>query len=349
MQVQLHLEDGSSYPAQSFGAAHSVAGEVVFSTGMVGYPESLTDPSYTGQILVCTYPMIGNYGVPPQEYWESDQIHVRGLVIASYSDDTTHHQSIESLGTWLNREGIPGVAVLDTRSIAQKIRKQGTMLGQIVIDSDVEWYDPNNINLVAQVSTQKLYKVPASGKRLCHIILVDCGAKRNIIRSLTERGADVTVVPWNYDILGHTEPFDGVLLSNGPGDPMQVSETVKQVQLLLKKNIPILGICLGNQMLALAAGGSTHKLKFGHRGQNQPVRLLEGDEDRLYLTTQNHSFAVKKIPEEFDTWFVNANDGSNEGIRHKKKPWMSVQFHPESCPGPTDTKWVFDEFLKYVV
>ncbi|MDO8686625.1 MAG: glutamine-hydrolyzing carbamoyl-phosphate synthase small subunit [Candidatus Berkelbacteria bacterium] len=351
MTGKLILEDGSSFEGKSFGAQIAAAGEAVFSTGMTGYPESLTDPSYKGQILILTYPIIGNYGVPDKKYWESDGIKISGLIVSNYIDTPSHFQSRETLSSWLKKENIPALEIADTRFLTQKIRTKGTMLGKIVFNKDIEFYNPTLENLVAQVSTKKIIEQGTGEKR---ILLIDCGAKRNIERCFLKRGLTVITVPWDFDPFetSNLHPkdakldFDGIIVSNGPGDPKKADKTILTIKKALALKIPILGVCLGNQLLALAAGGDTQKLKFGHRSQNQPC-LLEGSE-RCYITTQNHGFTVNKIPKEFKTWFINANDGSNEGIIHKKLPFMSVQFHPEACPGPVDTEWIFDYFLNRI-
>ena len=367
MSGKLIFEDGSVFEGESFGFDKSTAGEVVFSTGMVGYPESLTDPSYFGQILILTYPIIGNYGVPEKRFWESNRIQVSGFIVSNYIDTPSHLQSKRTLKKWLLAEQIPALEIKDTRFLTQKIREKGTTLGKIVIKNDISFYDPDKDNLVEKVSTKKVYtytpRVTAQSRRQKTAVLIDCGGKQNIIRSLIKRGVRVIVIPWDFDpftsdvilngvkdldILRFTQNdktwFAGVVISNGPGDPKMAAKTIETIRKALNRKIPVLGICLGHQLLALAAGGNTKKLKFGHRSQNQPC-LLEGT-NRCYITTQNHGFAVSKIPKDFKPWFTNANDGSNEGIIHKKLPFMSVQFHPEASPGPTDTEWIFDYFLK---
>lgn len=340
---KLILEDGSLFEGKSFGATKAVAGEVVFSTGMTGYPESLTDPSYTGQILILTYPLIGNYGAPDKKYWESEGIKVSGLIVSNYIDTPSHFQSKQTLSQWLKEENIPALEIADTRFLTQQIRVKGTMLGKIVFKKNIKFYNPDKENLVARVSTNKILK-QGNGKKT--ILLIDCGAKRNIQRCLLKRNLTVITVPWNFDLFSSKLKFDAIVISNGPGDPKKADKTILDIKRAIAQKIPILGICLGNQLLALAAGGDTKKLKFGHRSQNQPC-LLEGS-SRCYITTQNHGFEVSKIPKGFKAWFTNANDGSNEGIIHKKLPFMSVQFHPEATPGPVDTKWVFDYFLKKI-
>lgn len=347
MNAKLILKDGSEFEGQSFGYEQARSGELVFSTGMVGYPDSLTDPSYEGQILVSTYPIIGSYGVPDKKFWESDKIHVSGLIVSQYIDSPSHFESQMTLSEWLKKEKIPALEIKDTRYLTQKLRDGGAQLAKIVFNTStslsMNFDDPNLKNLVAAVSTPRVSK---EGKGNKTIVLIDCGVKKNIIRSLLARGVKVITVPWNFDIFSLEEKIDGVVVSNGPGDPKMCNATIETLKKVMAKKIPILGICLGNQILALAAGGDTYKMKFGHRGQNQPC-IMVGTK-RCYLTTQNHGFAIGKIPKGFRPWFVNANDDTNEGIIHKKFPFMSVQFHPEACPGPTDTEWVFDEFLKKI-
>lgn len=359
---KLILEDSSIFEGVSFGAEHSIAGEVVFSTGMVGYPESLTDPSYAGQILILTYPLIGNYGVPEKSTWESHKIQVSGLIVSHYVNTPSHFQSKQTLSEWLRNENIPALEVKDTRLIAQKLRNKGTMLGKIIIGKDIALYDPNKENLVAKASTRRLLVELAQGdslqdaRRKTTVILIDCGAKQNISRCLAKRGTNVITVPWDFNIFNEEHlrrhlkgvrlKFDAIVISNGPGDPKMADKTINTIKTALQRKIPILGICLGHQLLTLAAGGDTYKLKFGHRSQNQPCALVGSS--RCFITTQNHGFAVGKIPKNFKPWFVNANDNTNEGIIHDKMPWMSVQFHPEATPGPVDTEWVFDYFLNKI-
>lgn len=344
IQAQLTFKDGSTYEGISFGYEGNTAGEVVFTTGMVGYPEAITDPSFAGQLLVMTYPLLGNYGVPEKSHWESDKIHTKAVIVSDYIDTPSHFQSIMTFGKWLKEEKVVGLIIKDTRYLTQYLRDNGSQLGKIVFSGDVEWYDPNQDNLVAQVSP---HKPQTYGKGNKHVVLIDCGMKRNMLRCLTSRNVKVTVVPWDFDpFTEKVEAFDGLIISNGPGDPKMAEKTVHTIQKALNKHVPTLGVCLGNQLLALAAGGDTYKLKFGHRGQNQPC-ILEGT-DKCYITTQNHGFAVGKIPPGFKPWFVNANDNTNEGIIHKKYPFMSTQFHPEANPGPVDTEWIFDYFLEKI-
>ncbi len=342
---KLVLEDGTAFDGISFGYARPIAGEVVFGTGMVGYPEALTDPSFSGQILTMTYPIIGNYGVPPESFWEDDHMHVAGLIVSNYIDVPSHVQSTMNLGSWLQQEKIPALEIKDTRLLTQHIRTHGTMLGKIVFDTDIPYYDPDGDNLVAQVSTRHVLQ---EGSGDTTIVLLDCGAKRNIARSILARNVRVITVPWDFDLFapGVNFAFDGVVVSNGPGNPKMADAAIRTIRTVMEHRIPMLGICLGHQLLALAAGGDTYKLKYGHRSQNQPC-ILNGTR-RCYITTQNHGFAVGMLPPDFTPWFVNANDGSNEGIQHIEYPFLSVQFHPEAMPGPMDTEWIFDYFLEKV-
>ena len=339
---KLILADGTVMHGISFGYEGPVAGEVVFSTGMVGYPESLTDASFAGQILTMTYPLIGNYGVPDHSFWESDRVQISGLIVSSYTHEPSHRQSIMSLSTWLQEQRVPALEIKDTRFLAKHIRTHGAMLGKIVFDTDIPFHDPNTDNLVAQVSSSH---VSVDGSGDITLALLDCGAKHNIVQSLCARNIRVITVPWDYDLFSSSRDFDfdGLLISNGPGNPKTPRKAIQTIRTALEQKVPTLGICLGHQLLALAAGGNTHKLKFGHRSQNQPC-LLEGSK-RCYITTQNHGFAVESLPSDFTPWFTNANDGSNEGMCHNTLPFFSVQFHPEATPGPEDTEWIFDFFL----
>jgi len=350
MTGKLILSDGTYFLGKSFGFETSTSGEVVFNTGMVGYPESLTDPSYFGQILVLTYPLVGNYGVPDKKFWESKRIQVKALIVQNYISTPSHFESEKSLGEWLKEEGIPALQGIDTRALTTKLRQHGVMLGQLKIESksqrvkESRFYDPNKENVLPYVSVDK---VEVFGEGTKHIILIDCGAKENIIRSLLKRGVRVTKVPWDFNPLVNPSAggFDGVVVSNGPGDPKMAKETIETTRSLLKQNVPTFGICLGSQILALAAGGNTYKLKFGHRSQNQPV--IDQTSKKAIITSQNHGFAVdtNSLGKDWQEWFVNLNDGSNEGIRHRSKPFLAVQFHPEANPGPTDAGYLFDEFL----
>ncbi len=347
--AKLILEDGSIFEGFSFGAEKPANGEVVFNTGMVGYPEAMTDPSYRGQILVLTYPLIGNYGVPGNEtedgilkYFESDKIQISGLIVSNYSKKYSHWNAKKSLSEWMKEFNVPGITGIDTRELTKKLREKGTMLGKIVYENEyIEFEDPNKRNLVAEVSIKEPI-VYEKGKT--RIVLIDCGVKNNIIKSFLKRDVTVIRVPWNHNFL--ELDFDGLFISNGPGDPKMVKEAIKNIKKALEKGIPTFGICLGNQLLALAAGGDTYKLKYGHRSQNQPC--LEIGTKRCYITSQNHGYAVdvKSLPSEWEPWFVNLNDNTNEGIRHKSGLFSAIQFHSEHSPGPKDTEFLFDDFIK---
>ncbi len=348
-RATLILEDGTRFEGKSFGYESSAAGEVVFNTAMTGYPESLTDPSYEGQILVTTYPILGNYGVPPRrddhnisEYLEGSRIHCKAIVAQDYSFNHSHWQAERSLADWLKEEKIPGIYGIDTRALTKHLREKGSMLGKIVIEGgeDVDFYDPNQENLVAKVSCKDVMTYGEGDKT---VVLVDCGVKHNIIRCLTRRGVKVIRVPWDYDF--NTIDYDGLFISNGPGNPDFAEKTVENLRKAIEKGKPICGICMGNQLLSKAAGASTYKLKYGHRSHNQPVRQL--NTDRCFVTSQNHGYAVDSatLPEDWEPLFVNMNDDTNEGIRHKSKPFFSAQFHPEASSGPKDTEFLFDDFI----
>jgi carbamoyl-phosphate synthase small subunit len=342
------LEDGSFFHGFSFGFEQGVSGEVVFNTGMVGYPESFTDPSYKGQILALTYPLIGNYGVPEksirgglEENFESEKIQISGLIVDEFSRNAFHWGSKKTLQAWLVENKIPAICGIDTRALTKKLREKGVMLGKIMIDGDLDFHDPNKENLVAEVSEKKIIEYGNGKKR---VVLVDTGAKNNIIRCLLKRDIKVIRVPWDYDFT--SLDYDGVMLSNGPGDPKMCIATINNIRKAMQIGKPIFGICLGNQLLALAAGADTYKLKYGHRSQNQPC-MMQGTK-RCFITSQNHGFAVdeKTLPKDWEPFFTNLNDGTNEGIKHKTKPFFSVQFHPEANPGPVDTEFLFDDFVR---
>ena len=349
-QAKLTLEDGTVFIGKSFGSEKSVAGEVVFYTAMTGYPESLTDPSYTGQILVSTYPMIGNYGVPfslkengIHKYYESYKLHISGLIISDYSFEFSHWNAEKSLSDWLKDYEVPGLFDIDTRALTKILREKGSMLGKIEFDEEIDFYDPNRENLVA-IASCKEKEVYGTGDH--RVVLIDCGVKNNIIRCLLNRNTSVVRVPWDYDF--SKEEYDGVFISNGPGDPAMCNETVKNIKTVIGNQKPIMGICLGNQLLARAAGAETYKLKYGHRNHNQPG-LLNGT-NKCYITSQNHGYAVETgtLPDDWEPLFTNVNDNTNEGIRHKTLPFFSTQFHPEASSGPTDTEFLFDEFIKSI-
>lgn len=347
--AKLILEDGTVFEGFSFGYKGSVAGEVVFNTAMTGYPESLTDPSYKGQILTLTYPLVGNYGVPGKtkehdmlKHFESEKVHVTALVISDYSFQYNHWNAVQSLDAWLKENKVPGIYGIDTRALTKIIREKGSLLGKLVIDNKgCEQIDPNVINLVEEVSIKKKMHY---GDGKYKILLVDCGVKYNIIRYFLNKGCSVIRVPWDYDF--SVEAYDGLFISNGPGNPEMCEATIKHLAKAILTDKPIFGICLGHQLLALASGGKTYKLKYGHRGHNQPV-ILKGTK-KAYITSQNHGYAVDEhsLSSDWKPWFVNINDNTNEGIRHQNKPFFSVQFHPEASSGPTDTDYLFDEFIK---
>lgn len=348
-KAKLILEDGTEFEGYSFGSEKNASGEVVFNTGMVGYPETLTDPSYCGQIIVMTYPLIGNYGIPGKQRenglaknFEAEQIFAQGLIITDYSEFYSHWSAEKSLGQWLIEENIPALSGIDTRMLTRKLRENGTMLGKILFsESDEPWIDPNKTNLVAEVSVKEPVVYEKSKKK---IAIVDCGVKNNIIQAFLRRDITVIRTPYDYDFTN--EKVDGIVLSNGPGDPMNCQVTIELVKKAMTTNIPILGICLGSQMLAIASGAKSYKLKYGHRSHNQPVN--EAGTKRCYITSQNHGYAIDtaSLGEDWREWFTNDNDGTNEGIVHIHKPWFGAQFHPEASPGPDDTEFIFDMFVR---
>ena len=382
----MRLSDGSTFVGESFGYEGSVSGEVVFNTAMSGYPESLTDPSYAGQLMVLTYPLVGNYGVPPftieenglATFMESDHIYASAIIVSEYSGAYSHWNAHESLADWLQREHIAGITGIDTRALTKRLRENGVMIGTISIEGQADapkaLYE--GVNFVDKVSTKEIirysqntedYKVQKTIEKsnildtqntknsepLPKVVLVDCGVKHNIIRCLLRRGVEVIRVPWNYDF--NTLEFDGLFLSNGPGDPdtcMEAVEHIRQFMTLEESKQdparvrPLMGICMGNQLLGKAAGATIYKLKYGHRSHNQPVR--EVGTERCFITSQNHGYAVDTttLGKDWEPLFINMNDGSNEGIRHKQFPWFSAQFHPEACSGPVDTEFLFDKFVQ---
>ena len=352
--VTLVLSDGTKFHGKSFGSEKPVAGEVVFNTAMMGYPESLTDPSYAGQLMTLTYPLVGNYGVPPfsiennglATFMESDKIYASAIIVSDYSEQYSHWNATESLADWLKREGVPGITGIDTRELTKVLREHGVMMGQIIFDDEpdnIPTAEYEGINWVDKVSCKDIIRYNEGAGR--KVVLVDCGVKNNIIRCLVNRGVEVIRVPWNYDYTNME--FDGLFLANGPGDPDMCVDAVE----ILKKQMsasrkPICGICMGNQLLAKAGGATIYKLKYGHRSHNQPVR--EVGTNRCYVTSQNHGYAVDAatLGNDWRELFVNMNDGSNEGIRHLSLPWFSSQFHPEACSGPVDTEFMFDRFIE---
>ncbi|NDV60511.1 glutamine-hydrolyzing carbamoyl-phosphate synthase small subunit [Bacteroides sp. 519] len=363
--VTLILDDGSRFHGKSFGYEKSIAGEVVFNTAMVGYPESLTDPSYAGQLMVLTYPLVGNYGVPPftmepnglSTFMESNKIHAEAIIVSNYSQEYNHWNAVESLGNWLKREEVPGITGIDTRELTKVLRERGVMMGRIVFDDELQEGDEERIiadlanldyegtNYVDIVSCKEVIRYNEGAEK--KVVLLDCGVKTNIIRCLLKRGVEVIRVPWNYDF-NHLE-FDGLFISNGPGDPDIAELAVVNIRKAMQNpSLPICGICMGNQLLAKAGGASIYKLKYGHRSHNQPVRMV--NTSRCFITSQNHGYAVDNdtLGADWEPLFVNMNDGSNEGIRHKANPWFSAQFHPEASSGPTDTEFLFDEFVKLI-
>ena len=377
--VTLILDDGTRFSGQSFGYEKPVAGEVVFNTAMTGYPESLTDPSYAGQLMTLTYPLVGNYGVPPfsieanglPTFMESGRIHAEAIIVSDYSENYSHWNAVESLADWLKREHVPGITGIDTRELTKVLREHGVMMGKIVFDDAMdngEWKMDNygEVNYVDRVSCKDIIVYAAGESKtfpvstpkeelnsqlstlnspLKKVVLVDCGVKTNILRCLLRRGVEVVRVPWDYDF--NQLQFDGLFISNGPGDPDTCDAAVQNIRrAMANEKLPIFGICMGNQLLSKAGGARIYKLKYGHRSHNQPVRMV--GTDRCFITSQNHGYAVDNntLGADWEPLFVNMNDGSNEGIRHKRNPWFSAQFHPEAASGPTDTEFLFDEFVR---
>lgn len=347
----LILSDGTIYEGLVFGATDSVAGEVVFSTSMTGYTESLSDPSYEGQILVATYPLQGNYGLPSWQtdeltnlnrFYESTRLHPKGFIVHDYAEGYSHWNAVESLEEGMKKAGMVGLTGIDTRALTKKLRLGGSMLGKIIVEGspDISFINYDEINLVDKVSCKD---VTTYGKGKKKIILIDCGVKQNILRNLLKRDLSVIEVPWDYDFTNMT--FDGLFISNGPGNPNLCTKTVENIRKTMAKGIPTAGICMGNQLMALAIGAEVKKMKFGNRSHNQPVIMC--GTSKCYITSQNHGFAVDdtKLPDGWHPYFRNLNDGTNEGLRHDSGKFFSVQFHPEAWGGPTDTTFIFDNFV----
>lgn len=362
-KATLTLSDGTVFHGYSFGAEVGVSGEVVFNTAMMGYPESLTDPSYAGQLMTLTYPLVGNYGVPAftmeennlATFMESDRIYAKAIIVSEYSGEYSHWNAKESLSDWLCREGVPGITGIDTRALTMLLREHGVMMGRIDIEGCTKAEDAQyeGINFVDVVSCKEVitYKPKTDNPDCKKVVLVDCGVKHNIIRCLINRGVEVIRVPWDYDF--NALEFDGLFISNGPGDPNTCVAAVEHIRTFLSTEMaksgkvrPCAGICMGNQLLSKAAGATIYKLPYGHRSHNQPVQMV--GTNRCFITSQNHGYAVdtKTLSADWEPYFVNMNDGSNEGIRHKSLPFFSAQFHPEACSGPVDTEFLFDDFIK---
>ena len=355
MRGKLILKDGIEFSGELFGGQSFAHGEVVFNTGMTGYELSMSDPSYRGQILVFTFPLLGNYGIPGEEcdefgllkFFESDDAHIRGVICSELSPSFSHHNATKSLHDWLAEKKIPILSGIDTRALTQHLRETGATLGQIVPENAepiAKIPDPNHDNLVAEVSIREA-KILSPKNPKYRIAAIDTGIKNNILREFLKRDAEITLLPWNAE--ADPEEFDGLFLSNGPGDPEVVAEIIgKNIHAFRAAKKPIFGICLGNQILALSIGGKTRKMKYGHRGVNQPCQDLTTK--KAVITSQNHGFEVidNSLPEDFETRYVNLNDGSVEGICAKSEPISSVQFHPEACAGPEDTRVLFDAFLE---
>lgn len=349
--MKLLLENGIKILGTSIGANKSTSGEVVFSTGMTGYSETLTDPSYKGQILVLTFPIIGNYGIPAPiiennllKYFESNNIHIVGLIINHYSTYYSHWNAYTNLQNWLQKNNIPAICNVDTRLITKIIREEGSILGKLIYKNDINFENPNTRNLVNEVSCKEIIHY---GESTIKVILIDCGVKYSIIRCLIKRGIEVIRIPWDYDY--SQIKHDGILISNGPGNPELCDITIRNLKKTIQEtNTPIFGICLGHQLLGLASGAKTFKLKYGHRSQNQPIMNVKTNQ--CYITSQNHSYAIdnKTLSQDWNTYFINLNDHTCEGIHHKYKPFFSVQFHPEGSPGPLDTEYLFDKFIKHI-
>lgn len=366
MEATFEIKNGPTFTGTSFGAeTKSISGEAVFTTSLVGYTESITDPSYSGQILVFTQPLIGNYGIPSSterdefnllKFFESPHPSLKAIIVSDYSKKYSHWTAIESLSQFCKRENIVALSDIDTRSVVQYLRENGSSLARITFDNHtpVDFINPMKQLLVANVSTKKPYYIQSTDKNSnINVALIDCGVKENIIRCLVSRGANVTVLPYDFPIQDVAKNFDGLFISNGPGDPASVQITINNLKVLLNdkslSDLPIFGICLGHQLLALASGGNTKKMKYGNRAHNIPVMNLRNK--MCYITSQNHGYEVDISTLSSDEWeplFININDQSNEGMIHKYKPIFSSQFHPEAKGGPLDTSILFDDYFKNI-
>lgn len=351
MKAYLILEDGSVYEGENVGALREAVSEIVFNTSMTGYLEVMTDPSYAGQAVVMTYPLIGNYGICYEDM-ESDRPWIDGLIVRELSEVASNFRNEDSIQNFLIKNNIPCICGIDTRDLTKRLREHGTMNGFITVDSSfvvekilqrIKEYSVKGV--VKRTSTKEAYSLPGKGKR---VVLIDFGAKKNIARQLQKRGCEVIVVPYDTkakEIL-KLKP-DGIMLSNGPGDPKENVDIIKEIKKLYDTDIPIFAICLGHQLMALATGANTYKLRYGHRGGNHPVKDLETG--RTYISSQNHGYAVDESTLDKNICvpaFVNVNDGTNEGLRYINKKIFTVQYHPEACPGPRDSSYLFDKFIK---
>ncbi len=363
----LMFKDGRYFEGIGFGATKKVYGEIVFTTITgAGYNETLTDPSYNGQIVIMTHPLVGNYGVPAWEkdeyginkYFESDSIKVSGFVVNECCKNPSHYESVKTLNEFLLEEDVPGIEWIDTRAITKILREEGVQVGLLAVFNPGEKPkidelkekaknvdDPNLRHLASEVSTKEVKKfTPTNPKG--KVIVIDLGVKHNILRNLVKRKIEVILVPYNYSyekIMGYKP--DGVFISNGPGDPAMCKKAIEVARNLIKNNIPTMGICLGNQIIGIAAGGYSYKLKYGHRGGNKTV--INPITKQCYITSQNHGFCVKDFEKGgFSEFLTNIDDESNEGIIHHSKPIFAVQFHPEACPGPLDSLYLFDKFIE---
>ncbi len=363
----LELSTGDRFKGELIGAPLATSGQMVFTTGMVGYCEAMTDPSYFGQILIFTYPLIGNYGIPslPKKLelpilrgFESDRVHAAGVIITMDTIEAFHWNSFQSIDSWLKQEGVPGVVGLDTRHLVHLVRQTPNLLGKLLpveptgtrdygaalsTIAGEGFFDPGQHEILSAVALGERRRIGAGKHR---VALIDCGVKWNIIRQIVERGCEVELIPWNDDL--KDVDCSGWLISNGPGDPVRTGGLKDRVANLLKEERPILGICLGHQILSLAAGARTERMKYGHRSHNQPVYQVGTRHG--YITSQNHGYVVDEasLPDDWEPWFRNVNDQTNEGIRHKTRPFRSVQFHPEAAGGPRDTGWILEQFVAEV-